>query len=283
MDPARASATAMAVAVIRDAHRAYDQRPWVLDDAYALPLVGPTWRDIRAAQLATYGERARQQHRAGLCLRSRYAEDRLESGVCRQYVLLGAGLDSFAWRRPDLLSRVRVFEVDHPATQELKRARIDELGLPVDDNHCFAPIDFEIDTLREGLTRASMDWRAPTLFSAMGVVTYLTPEAVATTLTTVSMCAAGSEIVFSYVPVDQELDEVGREIIGVFSRMAASAGEPFTMRFTATEIESLVERCGLHVAEHPTSDDLTARYFASRGDGLRAYTAERMVAAAVVA
>src|SRR5262245_35195252 len=109
MEVGRASMTAMAVAVIRDAHRAYDARPWILDDPYALMLVGKQWREIRAAQIATHPEAAWRQQRAGNVVRSRYAEDRLVAGSHRQYVILGAGLDSFAWRRPDLVGSIRLF------------------------------------------------------------------------------------------------------------------------------------------------------------------------------
>jgi methyltransferase (TIGR00027 family) len=206
----RASMTAMAVAVIRDAHRAYDAKPWILDDPYALMLVGEQWRDIRAAQIATHPEAAWRQQRAGNVVRSRYAEDRLVAGPHRQYVILGAGLDSFAWRRPDLVGSIHLFEVDHPATQAWKRARIDALHLPVHREHIFAPIDFESETLHSGLTRAGLDWSQSAFFSWLGVTMYLAVESIEATLSTVASCAPGSEIVFTYLPTDPFLDEIGR-------------------------------------------------------------------------
>jgi methyltransferase (TIGR00027 family) len=271
----------MAAATLRDAHRTYDAPPWVLDDAYALVFVGPAWRDIRAAHLATYSERARAQMRAGVAVRSRYAEDRLLSGAARQYVVLGAGLDSFAWRRPDVLKTSQLFEVDHPATQALKRQRIETLGLPVQERHVFAPVDFEQETLRDGLSRAGLDWGVPTFFSWLGVTPYLTHEAIEATLCTVASCASGSEVVFTYAPTDRFLDEIGREILEVFSKMAAEAGEPLTTYFTPDDIEAFVVRCGLEVADHPTRDRLAERYFSNRGDGLLPYTTERVLAARV--
>lgn len=273
----------MAVAVLRDAHRTFDAPPWVLDDGYALELVGPTWREIRTAQMATYGEQARAQNRAGVVARSRYAEDRLHSGPWRQYVILGAGLDSFAWRHPDVLETVRLFEVDHPASQALKLERIVELALPRHVNHIFAPVDFENETLRAGLGRAGLDWLQPTFFSWIGVIPYLTHEAIETTLTTVGACAPGSEIVFTYTQTEPFLDDVAREIIGVFSKMAQAAGEPLTTFFAPSDIESFVRRCGLEVVDHPTPDDLWLRYFSARTDGLRPYRCERLLAGRVPA
>jgi methyltransferase (TIGR00027 family) len=271
----------MAVAVLRDAHRADDAPPWILDDPYALVLVGACWRDLRSEQIETYGEAARPQQRAGVVVRSRYAEDRLGAQSFRQYVVLGAGLDSFAWRRPDLVGPIRVFEVDHPATQAWKRARIDDLGLPAKAGHVFAPIDFETETLHGGLVRAGLDWSEPSFFSWLGVTMYLTTEAIEATLRTVAMCNPGSEIVFTYLAARPFLDEVGREVADTFSKMATSAGEPFATDFSPAEAEALVQRCGLEVAEHPTRDDLARRYFSERDDGLRPYTTERLIAARV--
>jgi O-methyltransferase involved in polyketide biosynthesis len=117
MDPAKASATATGVAVARGAHRSCDQPPWVLDDPFALQLAGPRWAEIQSASEAAFPETALRQSRASVVARSRYAEDRLVSGGYRQYVILGAGLDSFAWRRAGLIGWLRLFEVDHPASQ----------------------------------------------------------------------------------------------------------------------------------------------------------------------
>jgi methyltransferase (TIGR00027 family) len=147
MDPAMASATAAGVAVARGAHRSYDQPPWVLDDPFALLLVGPQWAEIQAASEAALPPAALRQNRASIVARSRYAEDRLISGGYRQYVILGSGLDSFAWRRADLIGWLRLIEVDQPASQARKLARIAELGLPVRDGHLFAAVDFEAGSL----------------------------------------------------------------------------------------------------------------------------------------
>jgi methyltransferase (TIGR00027 family) len=281
MDAARPSTTAMMVAVSRDAHRVSDEPPWILDDPYARVLVGPAWSDIRASAEATFPEPVRRQVRAAIVVRSRYAEDRLDAGPYRQYVILGAGLDSFAWRRPDLVDRLRLFEVDHPTTQAWKRARVHDVGLPVHGRHIFAPIDFETDTLQTGLDRAGLDWSQPTFFSWLGVTMYLTIEAIEGILQTVAACGPGSEIVLSYDNSDPFLDEIGQQLRDAESDLVASIGEPYTTRLSPAEADALVERCGLEVAEHPTPDVLYDRYFSDRDDGLRPSTAERLIAARV--
>lgn len=279
MDPAKASATATGVAVARSAHRSCDQPPWVLDDPFALQLAGPRWAEIQSASEAAFPETALRQSRASVVARSRYAEDRLVSGGYRQYVILGAGLDSFAWRRADLIGWLRLFEVDHPASQAWKLGRIAELDLPVRDGHVFAPVDFETTPLWEGLTRAGLDWSQPAFFSWLGVIIYLTPEAITATLNTVSGCGTGSEIVLSYDAPDAFLDDTAREMVQIEARQVAATGEPYTTRMSPAQAETLIESAGLEVVEHLAPQALYDRYFAQRSDGLRPSTAERLIAA----
>lgn len=279
MDPAKASATATGVAVARSAHRSCDQPPWVLDDPFALQLAGPRWAEIQSASEAAFPETALRQSRASVVARSRYAEDRLVSGGYRQYVILGAGLDSFAWHRADLIGWLRLFEVDHPASQAWKLGRIAELDLPVRDGHVFAPVDFETTPLWEGLTRAGLDWSQPAFFSWLGVIIYLTPEAITATLNTVSGCGTGSEIVLSYDAPDAFLDDTAREMVQIEARQVAATGEPYTTRMSPAQAETLIESAGLEVVEHLAPQALYDRYFAQRSDGLRPSTAERLIAA----
>ena len=279
MDPAKASATAAGVAVARGAHRSCDQPPWVLDDPFALQLAGPRWAEIQSASEAAFPETALRQSRASVVARSRYAEDRLVSGGYRQYVILGAGLDSFAWRRADLIGWLRLFEVDHPASQAWKLDRIAELDLPVRDGHVFAPVDFETTPLCDGLTRAGLDWSQPAFFSWLGVIIYLTPEAITATLNTVSGSGTGSEIVLSYDAPDAFLDDTAREMVKIEARQVAATGEPYTTRMSPAQAETLIESAGLEVVEHLAPQALYDRYFAERSDGLRPSTAERLIAA----
>ena len=210
---ASASRTAMLAAVVRGRHRLEEEPPWILDDPFALGLVGPVWETVAEVGDARHSAELGRQLRAGLALRSRFAEDRLEAGGFSQYVLLGAGLDSFVWRRPDLLADVTVFEVDHPASQAWKRARMDELGLDAPDRQVFAPVDFETGSLGSGLDAAGFDRERPALFSWLGVVPYLTLPAVEGTLRAVAACAPGSEVAVEYGLAPAYVDEVGRESV----------------------------------------------------------------------
>jgi|SRR5215467_3580616 len=279
MGPVKASATAAGVAVARGVHRSHDQPPWVLDDPFALPLVGPQWAEIQAANEAALPEVAIRQSRASVVARSRYAEDWLVGGGYRQYVILGAGLDSFAWRRADLIGWLRLFEVDRPASQAWKRARLAELGLPVRDGHVFAAVDFEAESLRDGLNQAGLDWSEPAFFSWLGVMMYLTTEAIEATLDCVSRCGSGSEIVLSYDASDDFLDDAAREMVKIEARLAAAAGEPYTTRMSPAQAEAVIEAAGLAVVEHLTPEALYERYFAGRSDRLRPSAAERLVSA----
>jgi methyltransferase (TIGR00027 family) len=279
MDPVKASATAVGVAVARGAHRSYDRPPWVLDDPFALRLVGPRWAEIQAANEAALPAVAVRQSRASVVARSRYAEDRLVRGGYRQYVILGAGLDSFAWRRADLIGWLRLLEVDRPASQAWKRARLAELGMPVQDGHVFAAVDFETESLADGLDRAGLDWSQPAFFSCLGVMMYLTAEAIEATLGCVSGCGSGSEIVVSYDAPDAILDDAAREMVKAEARLVAAVGEPYTTRMSPAHAEAVIEAAGLEVVEHLTPQTLSDRYFAGRSDGLRPSAAERLITA----
>jgi len=279
MDLVKVSATAAGVAVARGVHRSFDQSPWVLDDPFALRLAGPQWAEIQASNEAALPEVAVRQGRASVVARARYAEDRLVCGGYRQYVILGAGLDSFAWRRADLVGWLRLFEVDRPASQAWKRARVAELGLPVRDGHVFAAVDFETESLREGLDRAGLDWSQPAFFSWLGVMMYLTAEAIEATLGCVGGCGSGSEIVISYDVSEDFLDDAAREMVKIEARLVAAAGEPYTTRMSPAQAEAVVEGAGLEVVEHLTPQALYDRYFAGRSDGLRPSTAERLITA----
>jgi methyltransferase (TIGR00027 family) len=275
------SNTAIMAAMVRAQHRLLDDHPWVLDDPFALLFVGAAREQLEALLDAVFPEVHQRQMRTAVSARSRFAEDRLTGGAFTQYVALGAGLDSLAWRRPDLLRSLTMFEVDHPASQAWKQQRVDDLGLPQSPHHVFVPIDFEVESLQAGLDAAGFDWVQPTLFSWLGVVMYLTDDAVEATLRTVAACAGGSEVVFTYRVQDSELDKAGREIIAILEPLAAQFGEPFQPGRSAKEIEALVAGCGLRVAALPAREEIVDRYFADRTDGLVPWTPERLAVAAV--
>jgi methyltransferase (TIGR00027 family) len=262
----------MATATQRGVHRLDDDAPWILDDPFALQLVGPVWTEI-------YGRLDQEAARRGRGLvlaRSRYAEDRLLATQHSQYVVLGAGLDSFAWRRPDVLRNgTRVFEVDHPDSQAWKHSRAVELALPRSDGHIFAPVDFETSELDAGLEAVGFDRRARTLFSWLGVSMYLTTEAIERTLRVVR--DTPSEIVWTYWPTDDELDVDDQLWRDRIAARQAETGEPIQTKLRAREAEALMKRCGFEVVEHPSAEDLERLYFAGRDDGLRPSSGERII------
>jgi methyltransferase (TIGR00027 family) len=275
------SRTAMLAAVARGLLRLDATPPWVLDDAFALVLVGPAWQKLLKGPISLFPAEVVREVVAAICTRSRYAEDRLAAGAFAQYVILGAGLDSFAWRRPDLLRSLRVFEVDHPASQAWKLERVSDLALPLSDAQVFVPVDFEAGSLQDALRTAGFDWDQRALFSWTGVAPYLTASAIASTLRAIAGAAAGSEVVFSYRAEEPVLDEAGREFIRIYAPLTAALGEPLQPGWPVAEIERLVSRSGLKVVDHPARADLQERYFAGRADGLRPFNVETLVTARV--
>lgn len=267
----------MLTAMARGLHREWHARPWILDDPYGLPLVGPGWRNFWAVYQALVPPHLFELAIGAVLVRSRYAEDRLEAGGFSQYVMLGAGLDSFAWRRPDLLREVTLFEVDHPSTQAWKRERVAALCLPESERHVFAPADFETEDVRDVLDRAGFDWGKPTLFSWLGVVMYLTRDAIATTLRTLAGAGPGSGIVLTYLSAPEYMDEDSLTLFNTMEPLVAQMGEPFQEGFAPVEVEALVRDCGHVVDENVSPEALMARYFADRKDGLRPYTLERIL------
>lgn len=265
----RPSRTAERVAVRRAAHQLFD-RPVVFPDLIALRIVG--------AETASRIDRAAEDEpvshglRAQVVARSRYAEDALARAVAagtRQYVVLGAGLDTFACRNPHPAGRLRVFEVDHPATQAWKRERLDAAGIAAPDDLVFAPVDFERDTLADGLRAAGFDARARTFFSWLGVVPYLELDAVRTTLRVVAAAAPGSEIVFDYSLGPASLPAAERRAFEALAARVAVAGEPWRTFFEPAALADELAALGLAVVDDLGADALNARYFADRGDGLR--------------
>jgi len=271
----------MLTAVGRGSHRLRDARPWVLDDPFALLLVGPSWRQLSDRLDALFPVHLRRRVEAGLVVRSRFAEDRLELGDFRQYVVLGAGLDSFVWRRPDALGSVRVFEVDHPASQSWKLDRVNELALPRHENHVFVPIDFEVASLRDGLAGAGFAWDQPAMFSWLGVTMYLSVDAIDDTLRTIASAAQGSEVVFTYALVEELLEDKDKATLAILRDLTATSSEPIRTFFAPDEIEVLLGRCGLRLVDHADRLELVYRYFAERTDALEPWGLGNLVAATV--
>jgi methyltransferase (TIGR00027 family) len=265
MEAGRASKTAFRVAQRRAAHQVLDQ-PCVLDDPIAIPLLG-----LRFA-LNCFRESSRLAcaFRAFMAARSRYAEDHLAESVAAgvaQYVILGAGLDTFAYRNPFL--HVRVFEVDFPATQEWKRTLLGEATIHEPANLIFVPIDFEHTALAEGLADAGFDAGKPAFFGWLGVVPYLTREAFRATLETIAKLPLGTAVSFDFALSPHTLSPLRRLAFNALAQRVARAGEPFRLFFTLEELETEFHRVGFRRFEQLDSASINERYFAGRVDGLK--------------
>jgi methyltransferase (TIGR00027 family) len=220
------SRTALVTAVARDLYRE-EPPPLVLDDTLALQLAGNEGLSLRDRLRAEVRGDDLLAFSRWVCVRSRYAEDIVEqqagTGV-GQYVILGAGLDTFAYRRPDL--DLHVFEVDHPATQGWKRSSLADLGVTIHDNLVFAPVDFEHQGLELALEEAGFSFQKPAVFSWLGVTMYLTPEAIDQTLSTIAHGAAGTRLVLTYNQPDRVLDDHAVRVTSAMRSMAAGLGSP---------------------------------------------------------
>lgn len=263
----RPSRTAFRVALRRAAHQVLDD-PRVFEDPLALAIVGADAGELRSDE--TSQSRVARVMRAFMAVRSRYAEDGLAAAFqegTRQYVVLGAGLDTFAYRNP--FPGLRVFEVDHPATQGWKRHLLEVAGIVVPDSLTFAPVDFESQTLAEGLARAGFQRDQKAFVSWLGVVPYLTRSAVMETLRLIASLPAGSGIVFDYALPPESLDPVQRQALEALAARVAAAGEPFQTFFDPAELETEMRRMGFGSFENLAGDEINARYFSGRSDGLR--------------
>jgi methyltransferase (TIGR00027 family) len=210
--------------------------------------------------------------RAFVAARSRYAEDELALGVrrgVRQYVILGAGLDTFAYRNPYPGEMLRVFEVDHPSTQTSKRGRLEDAGITLPGNLTFAPVDFETQTLEEGLRSAGYDAAKCTFFSWLGVTEYLTPEVVMATLRFIASAPVGSGVVFDYMISPSLLTPAQRSRLDAVSRRVASAGEPWQAYFDPELLARNLRDMGFGYVEDLGPEEINARYFKNRKDGLQ--------------
>jgi methyltransferase (TIGR00027 family) len=265
MEPGQVSKTALGVAIRRAAHQLIDHPP-VLNDPIALRLIGSGYpRHMERAM-----HRVARDFRAFMAVRSRYTEDHLALAVSEgvsQYVVLGAGLDTFAYRNP--FAMLRVFEVDFPATQEWKRSMLRKAGIAVPDELIFVPMDFEHKTLAEGLSEAGFHAELPAFFSWLGVVPYLTLEAFRATLRTIAQLPGRTALSFDYALSPETLTAVGRTAFDRLAGRVAAAGEPLQLFFTPETLEEELGRAGFKHVEQQDSDQLNELYFKDRADGLR--------------
>lgn len=305
MQNGRFSETAKISALMRAAHRLLDRPPWIFDDTWAARFAGyGSDTELRAAidtfqegltrfaavQLATPEHAASRSvtsgssalalaahwirvSRSGVALRGRYTEDELLKAVRRgvgQYVILGAGLDSFAYRRPRLAASLQVFEVDHPDTQEHKRARLEQLQIQLPAHLTLVPMNFQTQpSIVAALRDTRFDPTRPTFFSFLGVSWYLSDETLDRTLREVASAAIGSEIVLDYLLPEHLLGAEDQTVLRMLSVMAASHGEPGGTCFEPAQMTRRLEELGFTHATDFGADEANARYCGQRSDGLR--------------
>lgn len=279
MESAFPSKTALRVALRRAAHQVYDAHPLVLDDPIAVPILGAGYTEELRRTPTRPDRPFSVALRAFMVARSRYAEDNLAQAVARgvtQYVLLGAGLDTFAHRNP--YPHLRVFEVDHPATQQWKRDLLQSSDLPVPANLTYAAVDFERESLPERLGATGFDTNAPAFFAWLGVVPYLTLTAFRSTVSFIGSQPAGSGVALDYGQPRSALPFVEQLAHDSIASRVQLAGEPFQLFFTPVEIAA--EFTAFRTTEDLGTTEINARYFTNRSDSLKLLgTAVRLLSA----
>ncbi|MGF6853062.1 class I SAM-dependent methyltransferase [Paraburkholderia sp. CI3] len=262
--------TAARVALWRALHVQADAPPHVLEDEVGLQLLAPAedWRSR-----GDMDPRFTRPFRASIVARARFIEDLVVEQTGRgvdQYVILGAGLDSFAQRRPDIASRLTVFEVDPPGPQTWKRQRLGELGFGLPDWLRFVPVDFEAgDSWRQRLVAEGFDESRPAVVVSTGVSMYLTKEANAATLREVAGLARGSTFAMTFLLPLEMADPDVRPGLEMAEKGARAGGTPFISFFMPQQMIAMGREAGFDDARHVSAADLTQRYFAARTDGLR--------------
>jgi methyltransferase (TIGR00027 family) len=262
--------TAVRVALWRALHVLVDPPPHVLEDEVGLELADPDdgWRS--RPDMDPDGTRL---FRASIVARARFIEDLVVEHSGRglgQYVILGAGLDTFAQRRPEIAARLRVFEVDQPGHQAWKRQRLVELGFGIPEWLRLVPVDFEAgESWRERLAAAGFDAGQPAVVASTGVSMYLTKEANVAALRQVAGLAAGSTLATTFILPLELTDPDVRPGLELAVKGARASGTPFISFFAPEEMLALAREAGFREVRHISAATLAQRYFANRADGLR--------------
>jgi methyltransferase (TIGR00027 family) len=283
MNEGKISRIAVNAAIMRAAHQILDDEPKILTDNITVGLVeGSSEKEILAQDRALYD--ALKPIRAAIVLRSRFTEDQLEQAVTsgiRQYVILRAGLDTFAFRQPTWARAVHIIETDHPQPQQFKRELLAAKGIRIPDNFEFCPIDFEHTTLSNGLAAATYDISRPSFFSWLGVTQYLTESSIESTLRFIIMMPPPTQIVFTFILPDECLAPHILPALKYVADKAASAGEPFITRFNPQYLKDWLLKLGFSSVFHLTPELANEHYFIGRTDDLQALEAEQIICATV--
>ena len=282
MQENQASRTAQRVATHRAAHQLLDA-PKVFDDPLAVAILGQeAAAALEADPRSSVTSPLAPRLRAFTVARSRFAEDQLSAGLehgVAQYVILGAGLDTFAYRNPYPVDELTVFEVDHPATQAWKRARLAEANIAAPPGLSYAPIDFHTQDLAKGLAAAGFDPARPTLFAWLGVTPYLTRQAIQDTLGFMAACPPGSGVVLDYAVSPELLDPRSKMAYEMLSGWSAQAGEPWLSPYAPQDLAEELAAQGFSLVKDLGREEINQRYFAGRADGLEVGSLYHLLAA----
>ena len=270
--------SAVRTALWRAVHLQVDEKPYIIEDEVGLRLVAPEegWQqepDIK------YSKRLR----ASILARARFIEDLIteESKLgISQYVILGAGLDTFTQRRPEIASNLQIFEIDKPETLNWKREKLIEYGFGIPDYLHFVPLDFETSLWWDNLLKAGFDLSVPAFVACTGVSLYLTREAIISTLKQISKLTPGSKLAMTFYLTMEFLDEEDKHMAEIAEKGARAAGTPFVSFFSPEGILDLVRETDFKEAKTISTKELEQLYFANRTDNLIPSSGEVFLVAA---
>lgn len=270
-----AKPSSQAVAVWRAVHQLLES-PSIFNDPIALRILGDAKTDV-INKLESYKDPLSTAMRVAIAVRSRFAEDEREKALragAYQYVILGAGLDTYAYRSTN--QHERVFEVDLPSTQAMKIARLQQEKIHSTCALTYVTCDFEAGALEKSLLAAGFDKNQKTFFSWLGVVPYLDAAAIEHTLNFISSCALGSALVFDYMVEPNNLSEIEKMTITILSAQLAAGGEPLKSFFDPQVLSKKLADSGFTQIEDISPEYLNERYLTAREDGLRVGNVTRM-------
>jgi methyltransferase (TIGR00027 family) len=257
--------TATLAAVGRAMHLASDKP--LVEDRLALGLAGEAGATLLAELTRQLPEESRKSFALAFAIRARFVEDAVEHAIrdgVGQYVILGAGLDSLAYRRPDLTQRLKIYEVDRAGAQAWKRHRLEEMGVSIPASVSFVPVDHETDDLRQGLIEAGFDLSASAIVSAMALTQYLAQPDIVRILDLAGKLPLGSRLVITYVVPATELSDLAKAGLRWTMSQAEARGEPFQSLFRPVEIEDLIRRSGFTRVDQFGPEELRGLYFSDK-------------------
>lgn len=272
--------TAVRVALWRALHVQIDPLPHIFEDEVGLKLISPdeSWKN--RPDMHPFGTKG---YRASIIGRARFIEDLLAEKInegTQQYVILGAGLDTFAQRRPDLASKLKVFEIDELETQDWKKKRLVELGYELPDYLKFVPVDFEKgESWLKKLSENGFDKNKSAFLSSTGVAMYLSKEANQKNFQEIASLAPGSTLALTFMLPPELVDAEERGPYEMVMERAAAAGTPFLGLFHPKEIIDMARAAGFKEVRHYSKDDIVRKYFSGRADGLKPASGEEFLIA----